>query len=61
MKTMKKIQIAATVVALLVAVRLADNVEPTTNELMGSVALVITGGVSLCSMLMKSENQPEVK
>lgn len=61
MKTMKKIQIAATVVALLVAVRLADNVEPTTNELMGSVALVITGGVSLCSMLMKSENQPEVE
>ena len=61
MKTMKKIQIAATVVALLVAVRLADNVEPTTNELLGSVALVITGGVSLCSMLMKSENQPEVK
>lgn len=61
MKTMKKIQIAATVVALLVAVRLADNVEPTTNELIGSVALVITGGVSLCSMLMKSENQPEVE
>lgn len=61
MKTMKKIQIAATVLALLVAVRLADNVEPTTNELMGSVALVITGGVSLCSMLMKSENQPEVE
>lgn len=61
MKTMKKIQIAATVVALLVAVRLADNVEPTTNELLGSVALVITGGVSLCSMLMKSENQPEVE
>lgn len=61
MKTMKKIQIAATVVALLVAVRLADNVEPTTNELMGSVALVITGGVSLCSMLKKSENQPEVE
>ena len=61
MKTIKKIQIAATVVALLVAVRLADNVEPTTNELMGSVALVITGGVSLCSMLMKSENQPEVE
>lgn len=61
MKTMKKIQIAATVVALLVAVRLADNVDPTTNELMGSVALVITGGVSLCSMLMKSENQPEVE
>lgn len=60
MKTMKKIQIAATVVALLVAVRLADNMEPTTNELMGSVALVITGGVSLWTMLLNKENQPEV-
>lgn len=60
MKTMKKIQIAATVVALLVAVRLADNMEPTTNELMGSVALVITGGVSLWTMLLNNENQPEV-
>ena len=59
MKTMKKIQIAATVVALLVAVRLADNMEPTTNELMGSVALVITGGVSLWTMLLNNENQPE--
>lgn len=57
---MKKIQIAATVVALLVAVRLADNMEPTTNELMGSVALVITGGVSLWTMLLNNENQPEV-
>lgn len=60
MKTMKKIQIAATVVALLVAVRLADNMEPTTNELMGSVTLVITGGVSLWTMLLNNENQPEV-
>ena len=59
MKTMKKIQTAATVVALLVAVRLADTMEPTTNELMGSVALVIMGGVSLFSMLTDRENQPE--
>lgn len=61
MKTIKKIQIAATVVALFVAVRLADNMEPTTNELMGSVALVISGSVSLWTMLLKSENQPEVE
>lgn len=61
MKTMKKIQIAVTVVALLVAVRLADTMEPTTNELMGSVTLALTGGVSLWTMLLKSENQPEVE
>ena len=61
MKTMKKIQIAVTAVAFLVAVRLADNMEPTTNELMGSVALVISGSVSLWTMLLKSESQPEAE
>lgn len=59
MKTIQKIQTAATAVALLVAVRLADSIEPTTNELIGSVALVITGGVSMISMLVKNEHQPE--
>ncbi len=59
MKTMKKIQIAATVVAILVAVRLADTMEPTTNELMGSVALVLSSGVSLWTMLLKNEKLPE--
>lgn len=61
MKTMKKIQIAVTAVALLVAVRLADNMEPTTNEVMGSVTLALTGGVSLWSMLLKDESQPEAE
>lgn len=57
MKTIRKIQIAATVVALLVAVRLADTMEPTTNELIGSFALVITGGVSLLTMIVNNERQ----
>ena len=61
MKTMKKIQIAVTAVAFLVAVRLADNMEPTTNEVMGSVILALTGGVSLWSMLLKDESQPEAE
>ena len=59
MKTIQKIQTAATVIALLVAVRLADSVEPTTNELIGSVALTITGGISLVGMLVKNERNPE--
>ena len=59
MKTMKKIQIAVTVVALLAAVRLADNVQPTTNELLGSVALVLAGGVSAIQMAIESEKKAE--
>lgn len=57
MKTIQKIQIAATAVALLVAVRLADSVEPTTNELIGSVALVITSFLSMLCVLAKNEKE----
>lgn len=57
MKTIQKIQIAATAVALLVAVRLADSVEPTTNELIGSVALVITSFLSMLGVLAKNEKE----
>ena len=59
MKTMKKIQIAVTVVALLAAVRLADNIQPTTNELLGSVALVLAGCVSAIQMAIESEKKAE--
>lgn len=57
MKTIQKIQIAATAVALLVAVRLADSIEPTTNELIGSVALVITSFLSMLGVLAKNEKE----
>ena len=57
MKTIQKIKIAATVVALLVAVRLADSIEPTTNELIGSVALVITSFLSMLGVLAKNEKE----
>lgn len=57
MKTIQKIQIAATVVALLVAVRLADSIEPTTNELIGSVALVITSFLSMLGVLAKNKKE----
>lgn len=59
MKTMKKIQIAVTVVALLVSIKLADTMEPTTNELLGSIVLAITGGVSLFGILSNSNVEPE--
>ena len=59
MKTMRNIQIAITAVSLLVAIRLADSVCPTTNELIGSVALMITGGTSLWCVLVENERQAE--
>lgn len=59
MKTMRNIQIAVTVIALLVAVKLADSVCPTTNELIGSVALVLTGSTSLWCVLVENERQAE--
>lgn len=59
MKNFRNIQIAITVVALLVAVSMADNVNPTTNELIGSVMLVLSGGVSLLSLLVRNERSEE--
>lgn len=53
MKTIQKIQVAAIVVALLVAVRLADSMNPTSGELVASVALVISG-FSMTAGLVKS-------
>lgn len=61
MKTLKNIQIAVTVVALIVAVKLADSMYPTTNELIGSVTLAVTGCVSLVTMLVKDEKRTEVE
>lgn len=61
MKTLKKIQLAATVVALIVAVKLADNVQPTTNELIGSVALVLTGCASTISLVSSNVRKEETQ
>lgn len=55
MKTRRNIQIAITVVALFVAVKLADNMSPTTNELIGSIMLVLSSGVSLLTLLHGNE------
>lgn len=55
MKTRRNIQIAITVVALFVAVKLADNMNPTTNELIGSIMLVLSSGVSLLTLLHGNE------
>lgn len=61
MKTLKKIQLAATIVSLLVAVRLADNVQPTTNELIGSVALALAGCASTISLVSSNERKEEAQ
>lgn len=61
MKTLKNIQTAATVVAILVAIKLADSLEPTSNELLGSVTLAVTGIVSMVCMLVKDEKKAEVE
>lgn len=55
MKTKRNIQIAITVVALFVAVKLVDNMNPTTNELIGSIMLVLSSGVSLLTLLHGNE------
>lgn len=55
MKTRRNIQIAITVVALFVAVKLVDNMSPTTNELIGSIMLVLSSGVSLLTLLHGNE------
>ena len=58
MKTIQKIQAAAIVVVMLMAVSLADSLEPTSGELAASIALVVSGGlmtVNLVRVLEKAE------
>ena len=51
MKTIQKIQTAAIVVVMLMAVRLADSLEPTSGELAASIALVVSGGLMTLNLV----------
>ena len=55
MKTLKKIQIVATVVAMLVAVSLADSMNPTSSELIASVSLVVMTGIYIINLCISNE------
>ena len=61
MKTFQKIQVAAIVVALLVAVRLADSMNPTLGELVASVALVISGFGMTAGLVKSLESKQEAE
>ena len=51
MKTIQKIQAAAIVVVMLIAVSLADSLEPTSGELAASIALVVSGGLMTLNLV----------
>ena len=51
MKTIQKIQAAAIVVVMLMAVSLADSLEPTSGELSASIALVVSGGLMTLNLV----------
>ena len=51
MKTIQKIQAAAIVVVMLLAVSLADSLEPTSGELAASIALVVSGGLMTINLV----------
>lgn len=55
MKTIQKIQTAAIVVVMLMAVSLADSVEPTSGELAASIALVVSGGLMTLNLVRELE------
>lgn len=57
MKTIQKIQAAAIVVVMLVAVRLADSLEPTSGELAASIALVVQGGLMTINLARELEKK----
>ena len=59
MKTLKNIQIVATAFGMLLALNLASKLEPTSTELMASVALTVVSGVSLFTVLQATENKEE--
>lgn len=55
MKTIQKIQAAAIVVVMLMAVSLADSLEPTSGELAASIALVVSGGLMTINLVRELE------
>lgn len=55
MKTIQKIQAAAIVVVILMAVSLADSLEPTSGELAASIALVVSGGLMTINLVRELE------
>ena len=57
MKTIQKIQTAAIVVVMLMAVSLADSLEPTSGELAASIALVGSGGVMTINLVRELEKK----
>jgi peptidoglycan biosynthesis protein MviN/MurJ (putative lipid II flippase) len=57
MKTIQKIQAAAIVVVMLMAVSLADSLEPTSGELAASIALVVSGGLMTINLVRQLEKK----
>ena len=57
MKTIQKIQAAAIVVVMLMAVSLADSLEPTSGELAASIALVVSGGLMTINWVRELEKK----
>lgn len=57
MKTIQKIQKAAIVVVMLMAVSLADSLEPTSGELAASIALVVSGGLMTLNLVRELEKE----
>ena len=57
MKTIQKIQAAAIVVVMLMAVSLADSLEPTSGELEASIALVVSGGLMTINLVRELEKK----
>ena len=59
MKTIQKIQTAAIVVVMLMAVSLADSLEPTSGELAASIALVVSGGLMTMNLVRELKKAEE--
>ena len=57
MKTIQKIQAAAIVMVMLMAVSLADSLEPTSGELAASIALVVSGGLMTINLVRELEKK----
>ena len=57
MKTIQKIQTAAIVVVMLMAVKLADSLEPTSGELAASIVLVVSGGLMTINLVRELEKE----
>ena len=57
MKTVKRLQIVASAIGIIIALRCVDSMDATMNELMAGMALALTSGLGLIGQRFYTETE----